>query len=62
MKEYEFSVTRMFPEGTFYVEANSYEEAYDKAVTEFIKSLKNVPISIEFELDCLNEDDDEDEE
>lgn len=62
MKEYEFSVVRMFPEGSFYVEANSYEEAYDKAVAEIQNGSRELSIEFDFELDCLNEDDDEDEE
>ena len=61
-KEYEFTVTFHLTEGTFYEEAKDIDEAYDKAYETIGQALKNLPVIVEYDVECVNEPDEEDEE
>jgi len=62
MKEYEFAVTFHLTEGTFYEEAESVDEAYDKAWATIQNALKELPVEVEYEVECVNDDAWEEEE
>jgi len=60
MKEYEFAVTFHLTEGTFFEEAENIEEAYDKAWDTIQKALKDLPVEVEYEVECLTDEDEDD--
>ena len=61
-KEYEFAVTFHLTEGTFYETAENIDEAYDKAWETIGKALKDLPVEVEYEVECVDEPDDDEEE
>ena len=62
MKEYEFRVGFYETYGSFTVEANNIDEAYDKAWAEIMESLKDLPVEVDYDVDCIEEPDDEDDD
>ena len=58
MKEYEFAVTFGITYGTFYEEAKNFDEAYDKACATIRQALVDLPVTVEFDVECVNEPDD----
>ena len=61
-RTYEFTVRFYSTYGTFDVEAENCDEAYDKAKDEIRNALADLPVEVEFEVDCENWEDDEEEE
>lgn len=61
-KEYEFTVTFHLTEGTFYETAENIDEAYDKAYETIGKALKDLPVEVEYEVECISDEDFDDEE
>ena len=61
-KEYEFTVTFGVTYGTFYEEAENFEEAYDKAIGTILDALKELPVQVDFNIDCVDGYDEDDEE
>lgn len=45
---------------TYEVEAGSENEAEDKAHKKFVSSFNSIPIPDEYEVECLDEEEDED--
>lgn len=60
-KDYEFTVTFGCTYGSFYEEAEDFEEAYDKAIGTILDALKELPVQVDFDVDCLTEDDEEED-
>lgn len=61
-KEYEFAVTFHLTYGTFHETAENIEEAYDKAWETIGNVLKNLPVEVEFNVECINEPDEDDKD
>jgi len=73
MKTYEFKLNFYETFGTFDVEADNFDEAYEKGVDEIMKAIKDLPVEVEFGIDlreiyredgsiCYYDDDEEEEE
>ena len=58
-KEYEFAVDFHLTYGTFYEEAKNIDEAYDKALKTIGNALKDLPVEVEFEVECVDEPDED---
>ena len=61
-KEYEFAVTFRCTYGTFYETAENFDEAYDKAIRTILDALRELPVQVDFDIDCVDGYDDEDDE
>lgn len=64
MGEYEFIVRFYDTYGSFNVNANDSDEAYTKASDEICNAIMDLPIEVEYEVECIScpeESDDEDE-
>ena len=64
MREYEFAVIICggYTEGSIYIEANNYDEAYDKGISQIQEELKDLSVIVDIELECIDNPDDEEEE
>ena len=56
---YEFKTTFYDTFGTFEVEANDYDEAYTKASDIIMDAIKDLPVEVEYDVDCVDEYEDE---
>ena len=63
-KEYVFKVNFYNTYGNLYVEAGNYADAYKTAMDEIGNALCNLPVEVEFDVDCIEEpeEDEEDDE
>ena len=61
-KEYEFAVNFHLTYGTFCETAKNFDEAIDKAYETIGKALEDLPVEVEFEIECVEEPDDEEED
>lgn len=62
MNNYDFKLTFYDTFGTFRIEANNIDEAYEKARQEIMESIKDLPVEVEFDYECVYDDEEEDEE
>ena len=62
MKDYAFNVNFYDTYGKLYVEANNFEEAYDKATDIMTDALKDLPVQVDFDVECYDMDDEYEEE
>lgn len=61
MKEYEFAVGFFSTHGTFTVEAKTLREADKKAWDVIQKALAQLPVEVEYAVECLAEPDEDEE-
>lgn len=61
MKEYEFLVILNggYCDGTLYIDADNYDEAWNKAINEVADALQEFPVTVIFDVECIKEPDDE---
>ncbi len=53
MQKYEFRVNLYSAYGTFNVDADSLDEAYNEARNTISNALWNCPVDISFDVDCV---------
>ena len=54
-KTYEFTVNFYNTYGSFDIEASSYDEAYSKAQDIICEAIKNLPVEVEYDVECIDE-------
>lgn len=54
MKEYEFVVRFYNTYGSFSVDSDNTEDAYDMAWETICDALKDLPVEVEFDIDCIS--------
>ena len=64
MKEYEFAVIVCggYADGSIYIMADNYDEAYEKGIEQIVDELKNLSVGVEIELECIDCPDDDEED
>ena len=62
MKTYEFVVNFYSTYGSFEIEADDDVMAYDKAIEEVQNAIKELPVEVEFDVDCINAPEDDGDE
>lgn len=58
-KEYEFAVHFHLTYGTFCETAKNFDEAINKAYETIGKALEDLPVEIEYEVECVDEPDED---
>ena len=58
-KTFEFKVTFYSTYGTFNETAEDIDKAYEKAWATIQQAIKDLPVEVEFDIDCVNEEDEE---
>ena len=58
MKEYEFTASFYDTYGSFTVEAENIDDAYTKAMNEISNSIRDLPVEVEYDVDCIDSPDD----
>ena len=63
MKEYEFVVIICggYADGSIYITADNYDEAYDKGIEQIQEELKDLSVIVDFTLECVDNPDDDEE-
>ena len=62
MGEYEFIVRFYDTYGSFNVNANDSDEAYTKALDEIGYAIMDLPIEVEYDVECIDEPEEDDDE
>ena len=64
MKEYEFAVIICggYADGSIYITADNYDEAYDRGIKQIQEELKDLSVVVDFYLECIDDPDDKEED
>ena len=62
MKEYEFVVNFYETYGTFTVDAENFDVAIDTASQIIGNAIKDLPVEVDYEVECVGSDDEDEEE